>query len=154
MDTTKDWEYIFYTTFRSSVLFHRLMIVIRLSDMLTWYTSRGRQRLLNFYLFIGPTVKYWTSVERPLLSIGRYTATKDVVYVAFGPRFYHNGQWNRQVSLKFVWRMASSGMLRRVALVRTDVSEELSASFISVTRICEQGKTLAVTSNRRTLRRS
>jgi hypothetical protein len=28
--------------------------------------------------------------------------------------------------------MASSGMLRRVALVRTDVSEELSASFITV----------------------
>jgi hypothetical protein len=31
--------------------------------------------------------------------------------------------------------MAFSGMLRRVALVRTDVSEELSASFIRVTRI-------------------
>jgi hypothetical protein len=46
--------------------------------------------------------------------------------------------------------MASSGMLRRVALVRTDVSEELSASFIMVTRIGELG-TLAVTSNRRTL---
>jgi hypothetical protein len=28
-------------------------------------------------------------------------------------------------------------MLRRVALVRTDVSEELSASFIRVKRICE-----------------
>jgi hypothetical protein len=28
-------------------------------------------------------------------------------------------------------------MLRRVALIRTDVSEELSASFIRVTRICE-----------------
>jgi hypothetical protein len=28
-------------------------------------------------------------------------------------------------------------MLRRVALVRTDVSEELSASFIRVTRISE-----------------
>jgi hypothetical protein len=28
--------------------------------------------------------------------------------------------------------MASSGMLRRVALVRTDVSEELTASFIRV----------------------
>jgi hypothetical protein len=28
-------------------------------------------------------------------------------------------------------------MLRRVALVRTEVSEELSASFIRVTRICE-----------------
>jgi hypothetical protein len=42
-------------------------------------------------------------------------------------------------------------MLRRVALVRTDVSEELSASFIRVTRIGELGTTLAVTSNRRTL---
>jgi hypothetical protein len=31
--------------------------------------------------------------------------------------------------------MVSSGMLRRVALVSTDVSEELSASFIRVTRI-------------------
>jgi hypothetical protein len=35
--------------------------------------------------------------------------------------------------------MASSGMLHRVALVRTDVSEELSASFIRVTRIGELG---------------
>jgi hypothetical protein len=41
-------------------------------------------------------------------------------------------------------------MLRRVALVRTDVSEELSASFIRVTRIDELRTTLAVTSNRRT----
>jgi hypothetical protein len=41
-----------------------------------------------------------------------------------------------------------------VALVRTDVSEELSASFIRVTRIGELGTTLAVTSNRRTLRSS
>jgi hypothetical protein len=37
--------------------------------------------------------------------------------------------------------MASSGMLRRVALVRTDVSEELSASIIRVTRIGELGTT-------------
>jgi hypothetical protein len=45
-------------------------------------------------------------------------------------------------------------MLRRVALVRTDVSEELSASVIRVTRIGELGTTLAVISNRRTLRRN
>jgi hypothetical protein len=40
--------------------------------------------------------------------------------------------------------MASSGMLSRVSLVRTDVSEELSASIIRMTRIGELG-TLAVT---------
>jgi hypothetical protein len=42
----------------------------------------------------------------------------------------------------------SSGMLSHVALVRSDVSEELSAS------IGELGTTLAVTSNRRKLRRN
>jgi hypothetical protein len=47
--------------------------------------------------------------------------------------------------------MVSSVMLRRVALVRTDVSEELRASSIMVTRIGELGTTLAVTNNRRTL---
>jgi hypothetical protein len=36
-------------------------------------------------------------------------------------------------------------MLHHVALVRTDVSEELSASFIKVTRIGELGTMLAVT---------
>jgi hypothetical protein len=50
--------------------------------------------------------------------------------------------------------MASSAMLRRAALVRTDVSEDLSASIIRVTRIGELGTTLAVTSNRHTLRRN
>jgi hypothetical protein len=41
----------------------------------------------------------------------------------------------------------SSGMLRRVALVRTDISEELSASFMRVTRIGGRGTMLAVTNN-------
>jgi hypothetical protein len=50
--------------------------------------------------------------------------------------------------------MASSGMLRRVAIERTDASEERSASLIRVTRIGELGTTLAVTSNRHTLRRN
>jgi hypothetical protein len=45
-------------------------------------------------------------------------------------------------------------MLRRVALVRTDVSEEHSASFIWVTRIGELGTKLAIISNQRMLRRN
>jgi hypothetical protein len=44
--------------------------------------------------------------------------------------------------------MTSPGMLRRVAVVKTDVSEELSASINKVTRISELGRTLAVTRNR------
>jgi hypothetical protein len=50
--------------------------------------------------------------------------------------------------------MVSSEMLRRVALVRTDISEELSASFARVTRIGELGTTLAVAGNRLTRRRN
>jgi hypothetical protein len=41
-------------------------------------------------------------------------------------------------------------MLRRVALVRTDVSEEISSSFIRLTGIGELGTMLTVTSNRST----
>jgi hypothetical protein len=52
-----------------------------------------------------------------------------------------------------IWKMASPGMLRRVGLVRNDVSEVHNASVFRVTRIGELG-TLAVTSNRRTLRRN
>jgi hypothetical protein len=45
-------------------------------------------------------------------------------------------------------RMVSSGLLRRVDLLRTDVSEEPGASFIRVTKIGELGTTQAATSNR------
>jgi hypothetical protein len=45
-------------------------------------------------------------------------------------------------------------LLRRVALVRTDVSEEPGASFIRVTKIGALGTIQAATSNRHTLRRN
>jgi hypothetical protein len=50
--------------------------------------------------------------------------------------------------------MVTPGMLRRVALVRTDVSEEPGASYIRVTKIGELGTIKAATINRRTLRRN
>jgi hypothetical protein len=50
--------------------------------------------------------------------------------------------------------MVPSGMISRVALVRTDSSEERIASIIGMTRIYELETTLAVTTNRRTLRRN
>jgi hypothetical protein len=46
-------------------------------------------------------------------------------------------------------KIASSWMLRRVALVGTDISQEFSFPFIRVIRIGVLGTTLAVTSNRR-----
>jgi hypothetical protein len=45
-------------------------------------------------------------------------------------------------------------MLRRVALVRTDFSEQRMFSILRVTRVGKLGTTLAVTSNRSTLRRN
>jgi hypothetical protein len=59
--------------------------------------------------------------------------------------------FNDAVNLEDDWRMASSGMLRPVALVKTDVSAEPSASIIRVTRIGELGKTLAGISSQRAL---
>jgi hypothetical protein len=69
--------------------------------------------------------------------VGQSWSPPDTVHVtarcALHVLFLYSG-----VSL--IWRMVSSGMLRRVALVRTDVSEELSASFIRATRIGENLK--------------
>jgi hypothetical protein len=50
--------------------------------------------------------------------------------------------------------MSSSWILRGVALLRTDVSEERIAYIIRGTRLGKLGKMLAVTSNRITLRRN
>jgi hypothetical protein len=50
--------------------------------------------------------------------------------------------------------MPSSGMFRRVVLVRPDVSEDHVFSIIRVIRIDELGITLAVTSNQSTVRRN
>jgi hypothetical protein len=80
--------------------------------------------------------------------------------IAFTWKSTYYNQWMRikmlylRFSRRWLWRMTSSRMLRHVILVRTDVSEERFASIIRVTRIDELGTTLAVASNRRTLRRN
>jgi hypothetical protein len=50
--------------------------------------------------------------------------------------------------------MPSSGMLRRIALLRTDVSVAYIIYIIRVTRIGELGTMLPLATNRRTLRRN
>jgi hypothetical protein len=50
--------------------------------------------------------------------------------------------------------MSSYYTLRRVPIVRTDVSEEHMASINRATRICKLGTTLSVTSNRSKLLRN
>jgi hypothetical protein len=57
----------------------------------------------------------------------------------WGKAGFNNQPWSSMWDLRFprrwLWRTSSSGMLHRVAPVRTDVSEEPSASIIRVTRI-------------------
>jgi hypothetical protein len=65
-----------------------------------------------------------------------------------------NAMQDLRFSRRWLCRMASSVMLRRVVLVRTEVSEEFSASFFRVKRIVRLETKLAVTSNRRTFRRN
>jgi hypothetical protein len=75
------------------------------------------------------------------------------LYISKGKRSHFNVCFKMKISQIIkpsqTWRIPSSGMLRRVALVRTDVSEVLSTSCIRVTRIGELETTLAITSNRR-----
>jgi hypothetical protein len=71
--------------------------------------------------------------------------------LTFSLRFVQVCWWK---SIYISWRITSSWMFRRVALVRTDASKERSAYCIRVTRIGELGTTLAVTSNRLRQRRN
>jgi hypothetical protein len=77
---------------------------------------------------------------KPRKGLGLWTKLKPCKISGF-----HGGDYEE-------WRLLRWYAL--VALVRTDVSEELIASFIRVTRIGELGTTLALTSNRRTLQRN
>jgi hypothetical protein len=57
------------------------------------------------------------------------------------------------MNILYTGRMPSPGILCRVALVRTDVSEDRIAFIVRLRRLGELGIRLAVNSNRRKLRR-
>jgi hypothetical protein len=60
---------------------------------------------------------------------------------------YETRERSFSLSRRLLWRMPSSGMLRRVALVRTDVSEEHRTSIISERVFLRSVRRLLVTSN-------
>jgi hypothetical protein len=112
------------------------------SGPLPWTVQQGRE-WIKVRTLSGEITQKWRFCTRQFLQSW-------LMSVAELQRLFHN-KWNDlRFSRRWLRRMASSGMLRRVALVRTDVSKERSPSFIRVTRIGELGTTLAVTSNRRT----
>jgi hypothetical protein len=105
-----------------------------------WSQVLGRWSSYNNFVALSPQANYtdWATATRSsCLHVKFWRANRGLCF----------GKSVKEIL--FLWRMVSSGMLRRVALVRTDVSEERSPSFIRVTRIGELGATLAVTSNRR-----
>jgi hypothetical protein len=65
--------------------------------------------------------------------------------------FYAILKYMKELNEICTMKTPSSGMLRRVARVRTDVSEERIACIVSLTRIREKGTALAITSERRIL---
>jgi hypothetical protein len=98
--------------------------------------SLFRRQLMKFHL---PHIVVYNAV----LSISRTSPLYAGQHTDTQPTHYHATKMNLlSLSANIKQRTASSGMLRRVALVRTDVSEELSASFIGVRRIDELGTTL------------
>jgi hypothetical protein len=108
-------------------------------------TFRRERRML--ILPSDPTQHYTSSLHDLTVPSQILTARRQTTLT------YCGLQWGFTM-LQFIWRLASSGILRRVALVNTDLSEEPSASFIRAIRIGELKTTLAVTSNRRSLRRN
>jgi hypothetical protein len=69
-----------------------------------------------------------------------------MLFKQYGESCWSNSMKDLRFSRRWLWRMPSRGILRHVALVRTEVSEKRVASIIKLTRISELGTTSAVSS--------
>jgi hypothetical protein len=126
-------------------------------SQLSSHTDKQRASLSRGILSFNPLVE-------TLLARRHSSHTENIPWKQFSPVFAWTpalppDRWRAEPQLSngsFLsnWRMVSSGLLRRVALVRTEVSEDPGASFIRVTKIGALGTTQAATSNRRPLRSS
>jgi hypothetical protein len=72
--------------------------------------------------------------------------TWHIVFFALSGSRKTSSKQNKQTL--WLLRMVSSGLLRRVALVRTDVSEEPGASFINRRTLRRNTKSLGISSQR------
>jgi hypothetical protein len=119
------------------------------------YVNQHFRGMSQFHLQGLKSAEQETSVQQVARLPGQFTDHMALYpYIPEDGNSHNYCRENLKYRRDWLSRMASSTMLRHVALVRTDVSEELSTSFIRVTRIGELGTTPVVTSNQCTLHRN
>jgi hypothetical protein len=110
--------------------FYRLLLLIAcISSSWCQFIVEGPQKRSEHY---------YPEHVKPLSRLPNSSFEKQVTLHKKNTENYYRGQ-NEVSERKGNWRMGSSGMLQCVAFIRTDVSEELSASTFRVIRICELG---------------
>jgi hypothetical protein len=106
----------------------RYMLQYFLTEILYWRWSNG----FDFSSYRSNITLYSSAIEIEFCLVSETVPRARTEHVANKAGMTH---------YTHLWRrMPSSGMLRRVALVRTDISEKLSASIIRVTRIGQLGQ--------------
>jgi hypothetical protein len=155
-DVTEDRRHGIYSSSGEKQLHLRLCVQFQLESDATGMMSSGtfmcgRSWKRRFGKYIAAIFKLPQDDRIPLLFYRGISVDWPLKWiVSWGRRTLPSGILN---FVRHEWRMASSGMLRRVAKVRSEFSEELNAFLIRVTRIGGLVTTLAVISNRSTLRR-
>jgi hypothetical protein len=158
---------------RNYLLFFQPQLPADYTRNLCWRSLRTWNFTRNVIIWLPPSLARRSSCTQTLANSSAAKMTDVSVrvccYKCCVPLTHHQGSLVLDpYNMRYDWRhfaqycvqrravanlriMPSSGMLRRVALVRFDVSEERNASILKVTRIGDQGTTLSVTRNRHML---